>query len=877
MKPTSKRVLALFLTLALVLSGLTMFASAQTDDAAYAQTPVYAAEEGRAYDPLVIPENLGDVDGRTPITALDALMALQYSVRALTLDDDQFNRAEVTGEGNVDANDALYILKCSARGIDQSDFPRWKGPQEPEEFATVPAKPEVKTELQTDLYFGSTNFTTPSTVYLIDGPRLSMPEQAMIQSLQGIVAQKTGQGQIFMRMDDTDDLWISEMTDNYGIQFEKVATAWDLVDQFKSEITDSGYVKYTFYSEDGTNEEQFSFNTASTIAGQEGWLLITDELVSQAQEHGLVEKSDATKVSQFDVFTKYNDEGTINKRVIMSLHPITRVARDYGIANKCVFWRGSGTDVTELEYILQDLDGDFGVILGFHNDEFVGVIKGANYHYSTVPSDSVRNWTVTAGLEHHQFTQTPTRKYEVKDATDKHYVTIMFSDGDNLGYIQNMFAHNKQWYAAPQRGAVPVNWTLSSAALEFTPDVVNYLYNSATINDYFIAGFSGLGYMHPNHFGLADPTTQEASLNAYFQRAGNYMKNMDLKYVRLFEEGEPSSIASGIRDILNRSYGSQDGIEGGFIYSYYFMNYWDESHFNPNNSYGYPADFPQYNGGIIWSNGKPFIYCREWLRDNNDAWPKIQKLSEVAFRINHQKRDTSVIEGYTVLDVCNWPYSYEDVVNMVSLFDEDVIAVTADEFMDLIKKNLTNQETQFTIDNVTSFDYTTAEYYIDKSTLDLDNVRIKIASDETSFSFDDTTQGTQGWTPWVRGGMLDGAVYANISGTDYGISLQGTHEGVPQEKTNSMIYHKLNLPASASSLNITAKGENGNIRVKVMTQDEEVTTISDWTLWGSDDLSTKSIDISAYAGETVTIYVEFSDGTSTGNGCSWSVSAIEIK
>lgn len=120
------------------------------------------------------------------------------------------------------------------------------------------------------------------------------------------------------------------------------------------------------------------------------------------------------------------------------------------------------------------------------------------------------------------------------------------------------------------------------------------------------------------------------------------------------------------------------------------------------------------------------------------------------------------------MDVGNWQYSYNDIVNMASMFDEDVIAVTADEFMTLIKKNVENQtngdlEEIPTIDNVTEFDYTDLKLYTDTTVLDLDNARIKMATDETSFTFDDTSKGTQGWTPWVRGGALDVAAYSKVS------------------------------------------------------------------------------------------------------------------
>lgn len=59
----------------------------------------------------------GDVDGDGVVNAQDALSVLKYSAKLADLDDAAVERADVVKNGNVDANDALAILKYAANLI----------------------------------------------------------------------------------------------------------------------------------------------------------------------------------------------------------------------------------------------------------------------------------------------------------------------------------------------------------------------------------------------------------------------------------------------------------------------------------------------------------------------------------------------------------------------------------------------------------------------------------------------------------------------------------------------------------------------------------------------------------------------------------------
>ena len=61
----------------------------------------------------------GDVDRNARVDASDALLALQYSVGLISLDEKQKLAANVSGDDRIDASDALLILQHSVQLIDR--------------------------------------------------------------------------------------------------------------------------------------------------------------------------------------------------------------------------------------------------------------------------------------------------------------------------------------------------------------------------------------------------------------------------------------------------------------------------------------------------------------------------------------------------------------------------------------------------------------------------------------------------------------------------------------------------------------------------------------------------------------------------------------
>ena len=67
-------------------------------------------------------------------------------------------------------------------------------------------------------------------------------------------------------------------------------------------------------------------------------------------------------------------------------------------------------------------------------------------------------------------------------------------------------------------------------------------------------------------------------------------------------------------------------------------------------------------------------------------------VEEMAKRINSYAKDPTTIEGYTAINLHPWSMSYADAVKLVSLLDENVVVVTADDFIRLITENVPQKD-----------------------------------------------------------------------------------------------------------------------------------------------------------------------------------------
>ncbi|KAI8272788.1 hypothetical protein K4K56_002262 [Colletotrichum sp. SAR 10_98] len=94
------------------------------------------------------------------------------------------------------------------------------------------------------------------------------------------------------------------------------------------------------------------------------------------------------------------------------------------------------------------------------------------------------------------------------------FLSLIYLEGDNLQYDQRaMFSH----WNDPERGSVPLGWTISPLLRDIGPGILSYYQRTATKNDLLIAGPDGAGYTYPGVW-------PKRALSDFLAQSGEYVR-----------------------------------------------------------------------------------------------------------------------------------------------------------------------------------------------------------------------------------------------------------------------------------------------------------------------------------------------------------------
>lgn len=457
------------------------------------------------------------------------------------------------------------------------------------------------------------------------------------EAIQGIFA-RTNAKYYYYRSNY--EVWTTDLTENYGVTFEDV-TFVEMLQDFKSTYGNS-YVLY-----DGVNNVE-SLNCACTIAGAMDYLPVDVGLEAEMIEAGFVKAEDATEMTEAECFRRYKDKLNNDAIVQIDNGGFNTQMRDYGIACKYLFmWPKDMENSTIIQFRAEALSWakDDAPIFGWcPNDETIDVAVASNYNMFTLASDYCTNMSIfTCKNAFGELTfKQDNNSTDVVAEQGKHYVCIMMSDGDNVQTWYNTFATNTNYLGA-ERGDFPMGWSIQPSLTDLAPNILNYVYSRSDENDYYVCSVSGQGYMNPQNY---------EALGNFIGGLDLYMKRADLSIVQILDSG-PSEDVIGMYSLV-------PSVKGGI--------------------YCYGMKYAGGNGSVYWANDKPFVAIRETLWDAN--------VEAMAARINEYSTDPTTIEGYTAINLHPWSMTYNDVKTLVSLLDEDVVMVTADDFIRLITENV---------------------------------------------------------------------------------------------------------------------------------------------------------------------------------------------
>ena len=900
-----KRSLAAILTVAMLLSVMIMTGvsvSAEGDGATdLGIDAAQAVAQEDAQDTALYAT--GDVNNDQDVNASDALMALQYSVSLLTLDRNQNRAADVNGDVLVDAADALIMLQKAVKLIDSF-------PVEDTTIGDADLTETVQKYTGTEYYLDG--FETAKTLYVIGhkGSTLSIPERFCALGLQGLVARNGGQSQIAVVYDrGSYNTWLQELQSTYGIELVYVNDLWSLIDQFKSYIVDSHYVSYAFFDEAhpeaSDTGELCSYANACTIAGQEGWLPIDSNLEAQVQELGLtagtkmaysieldedVSLGDATQFDEYDLIDHYGfGEGALNKDMFIMLGARDYNMRDVGIAKGCLFFTNNME--RNLSPITKKLNPN-AVLLGWVDSEGVREVLQVDNPLvadlteagvAIVPTDHANNISVYAGLEKANFKQIPAVPNAMTSTDKVHHVTLIMEGGTNYSHLECGFVDSEghlpfSYWNNPARGTIPMGWTMTPAMTDLSPLILNYLYKTASVNDQFVAGLSGMGYNYSNLLGMGDPMTSAAVREEHYKRTAEYMAAANLEYLTVMESAPIDDEAQRAAQLAY--YSKPSAIKGGFMY---YLN-----------GEGYVTSNEGAPGAVYWSNNKPFVNLRDALyyavgntlaafRENgNKINIKSQAdrnamLQELAWTLNNRTKDAKVIDGYSAINVYQWAFSYDDCVTLSEMLDEDVVLVTPGEFLSLISKKVSKKNATVSADKVRGENDELPTLPSDLP--EKEQAMALAASNISNFTFG-INEGIQGWNLVAGDGAKDSAFLSESKGQNFLITLAGeTVENAESGIPCGMIYNKIAVPSTATTLTVTTQtatsaylrllvvdSEGNEIIIPGKKGDQDV----EWSIVASGKDRKTTWDISSIAGDTVAVYIQ-----AKGNKCP--IGAIDIE
>lgn len=365
----------------------------------------------------------------------------------------------------------------------------------------------------------------------VDGKELSGTEKTMFSVFQGLINRTKPRIFLFETPREGKYKWPGLL--DLKINEYPVEKRWELISKYKNEI--AGVILYSIEKNDHYR------NLASTVAGLKNAIPATATEYEALKKAGiqlpvLVDLSGLQYATSVEIYQYLYDHywADCSKRLLISLSPNTGYIRDLGVAaGSVIVWLDprKSTENTMMRKFLRDMKAGESIMTGWWAEERSGIGIGTEYGISTIPSDFYENATVYAGMSHLINHPVVPKKPELQN---KIYLAIFLSDGDNVQYCQH--AMSNLW-DDKGRGIIPINWTVSPGLVDVGPGLLNYYYKTATPNDFFASGPSGLGYalIYDAHNRVWN-TTKQADFDPYARLTQQYLEKSGLRVITVWDE-----------------------------------------------------------------------------------------------------------------------------------------------------------------------------------------------------------------------------------------------------------------------------------------------------------------------------------------------------
>lgn len=360
---------------------------------------------------------------------------------------------------------------------------------------------------------------------------VSNDERLMFVVLQGLVNKTQPRLFLFEPAGEGKYKWPERL----GLRIKEfpIEKRFELIRKYADEL--EGVVLY-----DSSNNIHYA-NLASTVAEIDNLLPVTRELYVRLLEEGIklrvvsdLTRLNFTRTTQIYDYLYTNYWKRCTHRLLVSQPPERGFVRDLAVASgAAIVWLDvrKWNESVILRKFLKDMKSGESLITGWFPEERSGVGITTEYGLSIVPSDFYMNATVYAGMSKSiHYPVIP----KMPKLENKVYLTLFLSDGDNVQYCQHAMS---QLWEKNGRGNIPINWTISPALVDFGPALLNYYYDTATDNDCFASGPSGIGYslIYDSHNYVWN-TNSSMTILPYVQWTQQYLDKSGLRIITIWDE-----------------------------------------------------------------------------------------------------------------------------------------------------------------------------------------------------------------------------------------------------------------------------------------------------------------------------------------------------
>ena len=526
-------------------------------------------------------------------------------------------------------------------------------------------EPESEKELakMSDM-FKESDITKEITVVRLSN--LTHSQRHAVIALQGLVARTAPE--IFIDYGSEANKYALKEFENAGYELclnDETGKAWNfdsLIRKFKSHIAEGGYILYK------TTQDHGQLNTATNLATLNGWLPVAEDIEESVISLGLEKRADISgdtiDLSYLKKFYKEHKDRFRNDSLV-HLYYYAMGMRDFAIQQNIFVMYIEDSDYEGRLFrdeVMRNLEPS-SIIFGWCQYEIKFTQSASRYGHSVIPSDHSYNLSILSSFKATD-KMFDTAIPEAKELDpDKHYVAIVYSDGDNAQWIQNGFSEYHTWQS--YNSDVPVSWTFAPILSELSSvDVKRTLENSD--DTAFITGPSGGGYAR-----IREMNGKE--LEAFSDYTASIMLRSGLNIMTFLDEMEGVGFDADMQKRLGY-FSRYDNIQGGIL------------QLDPNNYAGG-------GGRVYFSNDKPFVTVgfSLWHPSGDASQVTSEWLKEQAEIVNGKPNDINTINGYTVINIHPWTVGPDDLAYFVSQLDDGVEVVGIDELLSAISSNIPHE------------------------------------------------------------------------------------------------------------------------------------------------------------------------------------------